>query len=170
MSYYARLNQSGQVYTNSHNSSNNDIYQTWTQLYSGINNANVLLDNIDAANIPDAAVKNRIKGEAKFLRAYYHFLLVQSWYEVPIRTETVTDINNSSLAATPHAEAIDWIIKEMEDCIDLVDDSKYDLSPSHVKKTTVQGILHASAYGVPDRPPMAARSFMKKRPSMPGCV
>ncbi|MEB3374720.1 hypothetical protein SFC43_20830 [Bacteroides sp. CR5/BHMF/2] len=61
LSYYARLNQSGQVYTNSHNSSNNDIYQTWTQLYSGINNANVLLDNIDAANIPDAAVKNRIK-------------------------------------------------------------------------------------------------------------
>lgn len=78
--------------------------------------------------------ENRIKGETKFLRAYYHFLLVQSWYEVPIRTETVTDINNSSLAATPHAEAIDWIIKEMEDCIDLVDDSKYDLSPSHVKK------------------------------------
>lgn len=63
LSYYARLNQSGQVYTNSHNSSNNDIYQTWTQLYSGINNANVLLDNIDAANIPDAAVKNRIKGK-----------------------------------------------------------------------------------------------------------
>lgn len=141
LSYYARLNQSNQVYTNSHNSSNNDIYQTWTQLYSGINNANVLLDNIDAANIPDAAVKNRIKGEAKFLRAYYHFLLVQGWYEVPIRKETVDDINNSSLPATKHAEAIDWIIKEMEDCIDMVDDSKYDGSPSHVKKTVVEGIL-----------------------------
>lgn len=141
LSYYARLNQSGQVYTNTHNSSNNDIYQAWTQLYSGINNANVLLDNIDAADIPDAAVKNRIKGEAKFLRAYYHFLLAQTWYEVPIREKTVVDINNSSMPATPHGEAIDWIIKEMEDCIDLVDDSQYDKSPSHVKKTTVQGIL-----------------------------
>lgn len=162
LSYYARLNQSGQVYTNSHNSSNNDIYQTWTQLYSGINNANVLLDNIDAANIPDAAVKNRIKGEAKFLRAYYHFLLVQSWYEVPIRTETVTDINNSSLAATPHAEAIDWIIKEMEDCIDLVDDSKYDLSPSHVKKTTVQGILARVCLWRAGSPSNGGKEFYEK--------
>ena len=162
LSYYARLNQSGQVYTNSHNSSNNDIYQTWTQLYSGINNANVLLDNIDAANIPDAAVKNRIKGEAKFLRAYYHFLLVQSWYEVPIRTETVTDINNSSLAATPHAEAIDWKTA-----------STWWMTPNTIclhhtsKRQLFKAYWHASAYGVPDRPPMAARSFMKKRPSMP---
>ena len=29
----------------------------------------------------------------------------------------------------------------MEECLTLVDDSKYDLSPSHVKKTTVEGIL-----------------------------
>ena len=47
----------------------------------------------------------------------------------------------SIIEATPHAEAIDWIIQEMEECLTLVDDSKYDLSPSHVKKTTVEGIL-----------------------------
>lgn len=29
----------------------------------------------------------------------------------------------------------------MEECVDMVDDSSYDLSPSHVKKTTVRGIL-----------------------------
>lgn len=162
LSYYARLNQSGQVYTNSHNSSNNDIYQTWTQLYSGINNANVLLDNIDAADIPDAAVKNRIKGEAKFLRAYYHFLLVQSWYEVPIRKETVTDINNSSIPATPHAEALDWIIQEMEDCINMVDDSKYDGSPSHVKKTSVEGILARVCLWRAGYPSNGGKAFYEK--------
>ncbi|MGG6546107.1 UNVERIFIED_CONTAM: RagB/SusD family nutrient uptake outer membrane protein, partial [Prevotella sp. 15_C9] len=86
-------------------------------------------------------IRQRIKGETKFLRAYYHFLLVQGWYEVPIRTETVTDIATSSKAATPHAEALDWIIQEMEDCIDMVDDKEYDKSPSHVKKTIVEGIL-----------------------------
>ena len=31
-----------------------------------------------------------------------------------------------SKAATPHAEALDWIIQEMEDCIDMVDDKEYD--------------------------------------------
>ena len=29
----------------------------------------------------------------------------------------------------------------MEDCLDMVDDSNYDASPSHVKKTVVEGIL-----------------------------
>ena len=141
LSYYYRANQTNAVVANSHNTCNTDLWYTWESLYSGINNANVLLDNIDAASISDNNVKTRIKGEAKFLRAYYHFLLVQGWYEVPIRKETVKDITVSSLEATPHAEALDWIIQEMEDCLDMVDNSSYDQSPSHVKKTVVEGIL-----------------------------
>ena len=35
------------------------------------------------------------------------------------------------------------------------------------KRQLFKAYWHASTYGVPDRPPMAARSFMKKRPSMP---
>lgn len=141
LSYYYRQNQTSAVVANSHNTGNTDLWYTWESLYSGINNANVLLDNIDGASISDEKVRARIKGEAKFLRAYYHFLLVQGWYEVPIRKETVKDITVSSLEATPHAEALDWIIQEMEDCLDMVDDSNYDASPSHVKKTVVEGIL-----------------------------
>ena len=141
LSYYYRQNQTSAVVANSHNTGNTDLWYTWESLYSGINNANVLLDNIDGASISDEKVRARIKGEAKFLRAYYHFLLVQGWYEVPIRKETVKDITVSSLEATPHAEALDWIIQEMEDCLDMVDNSSYDQSPSHVKKTVVEGIL-----------------------------
>lgn len=125
---------------NTHDAGNSQIFSTWVDLYDGINNANILLENVDRADMSDE-VHERIKGEAKFLRAYYHFLLVQAWYEVPLRKEAVIDMETSSLEATPHAEAIDWIIKEMEDCIDMVDDSKYDRSPSYVKKTVVEGIL-----------------------------
>jgi hypothetical protein len=89
----------------------------------------------------EQSVKTRIKGEAKFLRAYYHFLLVQGWYEVPLRKESFKDVNNSSLEATTHTEALDWIIQEMEECVDMVDDDDYDLSPSYIKKNTVMGIL-----------------------------
>ena len=142
LSYYQRAaaNTASQVYGNDHNPSNGDIWNTWEELYFGISNANNLLANIDAADIDDT-VKKRIKGEAKFLRAYYHFLLVQGWYEVPIRKEALNNLDNTTMEATPHAEALDWIIQEMEDCVDLVDDSEYDLSPSHVKKNTVMGIL-----------------------------
>ena len=142
LSYYQR--QSGQltsqVYGNDHNPGNQHVWGTWETLYKGINNANMLLENLDKADM-DESVKTRIRGEARFLRAYYHFLLVQGWHEVPLRKESFKDVNNSAMEATPHVEALDWIIQEMEECVDMVDDSAYDLSPSYVKKNTVMGIL-----------------------------
>ncbi|MEG1562626.1 MAG: RagB/SusD family nutrient uptake outer membrane protein [Bacteroides sp.] len=141
LSYYTRTNNtSTQIWANDHNTSSKVVWDAWEKLYMGIKNANALLENIDKATM-DEPIRNRIKGEAKFLRAYYHFLLVQGWYEVPLRKQSLDDINAASLAATPHTEALDWIIAEMDACIDLVDNSAYDLSPSHVKKNTVLGIL-----------------------------
>lgn len=142
LSYYTRAASatSSHVYGNDHNSSNTNIWDAWRDLYTGISNANILLENVDNASMDDK-VRLRIKGETKFLRAYYHFLLVQGWYEVPIWKEALKDVTNGSKEATPHAEALDWIISEMEECVDMVDDSSYDLSPSYVKKNTVMGIL-----------------------------
>lgn len=142
LSFYSRNagTITSQVYGNDHTPSNTNIWGTWEALYAGINNANILIDNVDNANM-DENIKTRIKGEAKFLRAYYHFLLVQGWYEVPLRKESFKDVNNSSMEATTHTEALKWIIQEMEECVDMVDDSKYNLSPSYVKKNTVMGIL-----------------------------
>ncbi len=142
LSYYQRQSGSltSQVYGNDHNPGNQNVWGVWEALYTGINNANMLLDNVDKADMDDA-VKTRMKGEARFLRAYYHFLLVQAWYEVPLRKESFKDVNNSSMEATPNKEALDWIVQEMEACVDMVDDSEYDKSPSYVKKNTVMGIL-----------------------------
>ena len=129
-----------QVPGNGHTPAHADIFEAWADFYTGINSANIFLEKIDASDLSDE-LKIKYKGEAKFLRAFYHFILVQGWYEVPIRTESINDVNSASLAATSHAEALKWIIKEMEDCVDMVDDSAYDKSPSYVKKNTVMGIL-----------------------------
>lgn len=130
LSYYTRnSNFSGKLWANDYTSTTQEIWNIWEALYTGIKNANGLLENIDKAEMSQIA-KDRIKGEAKFLRAYYHFLLVQAFYEVPIRKQSLDDINAASMPATSNAEALDWIIKEMEDCIPLVDKKEYDKSPS----------------------------------------
>lgn len=126
---------------NSHDENNANLFKTWTLFYDGINNANVLLDNIDKAEISDEKVKNHIKGEAKFLRAYYHFLLAQTFYEVPVRKVTVNKIEDSSLEATPHKDALDWIIAEMDESLRLMEGDANFTTPSRVKSTTVAGIL-----------------------------
>ena len=140
LSFYSRNNHAGQVYGNDHNASNSDIYRTWAALYAGINNSNLLLEKLEGASM-DNERKKVIEGEARFLRAYYHFLLAQAWYEVPMRTKTLDNITEGMIAATPHVEMIDWIIDEMQTCVDLVDNSEYDLSPSRIKQNTVYGIL-----------------------------
>lgn len=142
LSYFCRPATAtvSKVFGNDHNTSNPDVYYAWSAIYHGIEAANILLERIDNAEMDDAA-RNRIKGEAKFLRAYYHFLVVQAWKDVPLRKVSFKDVTKSALAATPQAEALDWIIEEMEACIDLVDDTEYDTKPSYVKKTVVEGIL-----------------------------
>ena len=162
LSYYTRNSGfSGKLWANDYTSTTQEIWNIWAGLYTGIKNANGLLENIEGADM-DQTVKDRIKGEAKFLRAYYHFLLVQVFYEVPIRKQSLDDINAASMPATSNAEALDWIIKEMEDCIPLVDKKDYDKSPSHVKETTVYGILARVCLWRAGKPSNGGEPFYKK--------
>lgn len=142
LSFYARpaANTSSAVFANGHHTSNTDIYNAWTALYKGIESANMLLERIVDSKMEEN-LKSQVEAEARFLRAYYHFLIVQAWGDVPIRKEAFKDVSKSAMAATPQAEALDWIIEEMEAALPYVDDSKYDLSPSYVKKTVVEGVL-----------------------------
>jgi hypothetical protein len=142
LSFYARAATQTvtRVFGNGHNTSDSDIYNAWTAIYKGIESANILLERIEGADINES-VKTRIKGEAKFLRAYYHFLLVQAWKDVPIRKESFKDVSKSALPATPMAEALDWVIEEMEEALPMVDNKMYDKRPSYVKKTVVEGVL-----------------------------
>ncbi|HOY14184.1 MAG TPA: RagB/SusD family nutrient uptake outer membrane protein [Saprospiraceae bacterium] len=61
----------------------------WKLQYNGITQCNVVLDNIDNIDI-QAAKKDRIKGEALFLRAYYYFLLTQVFGDVPFMTSVLS--------------------------------------------------------------------------------
>ena len=70
LSYYTRnSNFSGKLWANDYTSTTQEIWNIWEALYTGIKNANGLLENIDKAEMSQIA-KDRIKGEAKFLRAY----------------------------------------------------------------------------------------------------
>lgn len=73
-------------------SDNNIFNGTWADYYAGIFRCNTLinkLDGIDFAN--DAATRNRIEGEARFLRALMYFDLVRLFEKIPLLTEPTTD-------------------------------------------------------------------------------
>lgn len=56
----------------------------WTQLYQGIRDCNIFLENINKVPDLDETERGRWTAEAKFLKAYYHFILVRMYGPVPI--------------------------------------------------------------------------------------
>src|SRR5699024_5591192 len=71
------------------------ILSAWSNLFSGINRANVLLENVDKNTELDESLRNRVRGEALFLRGYYYFILVQSFGGVPIFTAPTGSVKNT---------------------------------------------------------------------------
>ncbi|MBK9732639.1 MAG: RagB/SusD family nutrient uptake outer membrane protein [Chitinophagaceae bacterium] len=65
---------------------NGNLENEWERLYEGITRANIVLDKIPAIEM-DEALKARILAEAKFLRAYYYFTLVNIFGDVPVILE-----------------------------------------------------------------------------------
>ena len=64
----------------------------WTELYQGINDANLLIEEIQDAGI-DEEVKERTVAEARFLRGFMYYYLTAIFGDVPLITEPVTGDN-----------------------------------------------------------------------------
>jgi hypothetical protein len=64
---------------------NQHTYWAWGDNYYGIGNATTLIDKLDdpATTVTDK-IRRRVRGEAKFLRAYYNSIIVQFFGEVPL--------------------------------------------------------------------------------------
>ncbi len=121
------------------------IYEVWLKLYQGIKNANEYIKGVEAAEIDpeDLSVsKDRYLAEARFLRAYYHFLLAQAWGDVPLRVESATSPNpdDVQIPATPQEEVLKWCVDEIETIVDDLNE-EVDETPSRVSQTVAEGIL-----------------------------
>lgn len=64
----------------------------WAFVYEGISRANNVIAHVPSIDM-NAATRSRIVGEAKFIRAYSYFNLVNIWGEVPLRLEPVSPAN-----------------------------------------------------------------------------
>src|SRR2546422_973993 len=61
------------------------VNNVWNTAYAGIARANVLVEALQSTTVPNQAA---IEGEARFLRAFYYYLLMDTFGGVPIATTT----------------------------------------------------------------------------------
>lgn len=94
------------------------INNLWNWLYNSVFKANLAIDLLTKASTPDPA---KI-AEAKVLRAFYYYLLVDDFGNVPFYTE-----NNLTVDQIPQAnrkEVFDFIEKELLENVDKLSETK----------------------------------------------
>ncbi len=85
----------------------------WGPAYSRIRQANIFLSNIDQATF-DPAWKQRMKGEAFFLRAYFYHNLMRMYGGVPLVTKVYGLNEDYSVARNSFAETVAFIAADAD--------------------------------------------------------
>jgi len=68
-------------------------WNLWASCYAGIGRANQVIEKVPGIKVMTEQERNEIVGEAKFLRAYNYFILVNGFENVPLVLKFEKDIN-----------------------------------------------------------------------------
>ena len=138
--YYFRSTYTYGPVIYNHTASDAGVSNLWTILYKGIGRANLLLYKLPQAEVEEK-VKERIKGEALFLRGYFYFLLVQTFGSVPLVLEPTLVPENMSVPQSSPADVYAQILKDMEMAEGLVFTLNDVNHAGRVTQSAVRGIL-----------------------------
>ena len=111
----------------------------WRGPSPGILRCNFVLQKVPAMNI-DETIKNRILGEAHFLRAHYYFLLVRLFGGVPLQTEPADSNSDLLLPRASAEEVYELIVEDLDQAITLLPKrSAYTLE--HIGRATKEAAM-----------------------------
>lgn len=105
------------------------VMKAWGYGYECINRANIVLGRVDQVAMSDEA-RNKIKGQALFLRGYTFFHLLRLWGGIPLPLTYTNGIDGLELPRATIDESYEQAIKDIEDAAALLPEkgaSNYDV-------------------------------------------
>ncbi|MBS1519858.1 MAG: RagB/SusD family nutrient uptake outer membrane protein [Bacteroidetes bacterium] len=124
---------------------NSSVLSVWQNLYATIYKANAAIDGLKSSTGISSTLKDQCLGEAKFVRAYCFYLLVNIYGDVPLVTTTNVTVN-TKMAKSPVNTVIAQVIADLNDSAGLMADS-YPFSGEKVEANKWAGAaLLAKAY------------------------
>lgn len=98
------LFNNGLIATNGH------VQLTWEDAYKYIYHSNVVIEGLSNSTEVTETIKNQLEGEAKFIRAFCHFYLVNLYSDVPLITDTDYKVNTITSRTS-----IELVYKQIKD-------------------------------------------------------
>lgn len=92
---------------------NTFVLRLWSDMYKLIYRANAILEGLSDSTI-DSEKRNQLLGEAKFIRAFCYFYLVNLYGDLPL-VLTTSYQENSTLPRSPAAEVYKQIVDDLMD-------------------------------------------------------
>lgn len=110
----------------------------YTQVYEGILRANLVIENAAAENELTAEQKTQFTAEAKFLRAFFHFLALQMWGTPPLVTEVKKDLTDLAVANSTKEELFAGILADLQEATAGLPDAWDDANLGRATKWTAR--------------------------------
>lgn len=98
---------------------NQGVLDLWRGPWPGILRCNIILQKVPGMTISES-VKNRVLGEAYFLRAHYYFILVQFFGDVPLVLQPVSPGDDLRPLQTPKTEVYKQIESDLSTAVTLL--------------------------------------------------
>ncbi|MBS1505925.1 MAG: RagB/SusD family nutrient uptake outer membrane protein [Bacteroidetes bacterium] len=112
MDNYSNTNEMAAFASNEVTPINVNISATWNQIYNLIYQANAIREGLKKSTNLNGSSKNELDGEAQFMHAYLHFLLVSFWGDVPWIESTDYQKNAKALRQSA-TEVYEKVIAEL---------------------------------------------------------
>jgi hypothetical protein len=104
------------------NPSNTGLISTpteWTFLYNNIRRANIAMESLPGATI-DKSLKDRLEGEARFLRAFFYHQLLRYYGGVPLITKVYSLNEDYTISRNTYAEVSSFIVTQADSALALL--------------------------------------------------
>jgi hypothetical protein len=111
-------------YTPQLNAGGSYFRDLWNDFYRAINTTNTVIDRAPNANVPEAIKAQRV-AEARFLRAHYYFILVQTFGPVHLALKETTEIETTA-TRSPVKDVYDVIVGDLEHAISVLPNKQND--------------------------------------------
>lgn len=111
----------------------------WNRSFNGINASNRVIHQIESGLVPvEEALKASVLAELKALRAYYYYILLDAFGNVPV----VTDFTAKELPKqSTRAEVYDFVVKELTAAIPNLSDKTGTATYGRMNRWAALGVL-----------------------------
>ncbi|MEX0995898.1 MAG: RagB/SusD family nutrient uptake outer membrane protein [Flavobacteriaceae bacterium] len=129
-----------EIYQHQIIASNSAVQSTWNSTYNLIHMANAALEGLEKSEALSQNLKNQLRGESLFIRAFSHVHLLNLFGNIPYITTTDFQVNKD-VSRLPQNTVYEFILTDLNEAKTLLDENYIGEERTRVNKAGISALL-----------------------------